>query len=32
MLEEITPEHPMVRQLRFELEALMALPPGAHRG
>jgi (p)ppGpp synthase/HD superfamily hydrolase len=29
MLEQITPEHPMVRQLRFELEALVALPPGA---
>jgi (p)ppGpp synthase/HD superfamily hydrolase len=27
MLEQITPEHPLVRQLRFELEALGALPP-----
>jgi hypothetical protein len=27
MLEQITPEHPLVRQLRFELEALAALPP-----
>jgi (p)ppGpp synthase/HD superfamily hydrolase len=27
MLEEITPEHPLVRQLRFELEMLRALPP-----
>jgi (p)ppGpp synthase/HD superfamily hydrolase len=27
MLEEITPEHPLVRQLRFELEALQGLPP-----
>lgn len=26
-LERITPEHPLVRQLRFELEALGALPP-----
>jgi (p)ppGpp synthase/HD superfamily hydrolase len=26
-LEQITPEHPLVRQLRFELEALAALPP-----
>lgn len=28
MLEQITPEHSLVRQLRFELEALAALPPG----
>ncbi len=27
MLEQITPEHPLVRQLRFELEILRALPP-----
>ena len=27
MLELITPEHPLVRQLRFELEILHALPP-----
>jgi (p)ppGpp synthase/HD superfamily hydrolase len=27
MLEEITPEHPLVQQLRFELEALRASPP-----
>jgi (p)ppGpp synthase/HD superfamily hydrolase len=27
MLEQITPDHPLVRQLRFELEALRALPP-----
>ena len=27
MLEEITPDHPLVRQLRFELEALGSLPP-----
>ncbi|HEX3976764.1 MAG TPA: HD domain-containing protein [Solirubrobacteraceae bacterium] len=27
MLEEATPGHPVVRQLRFELEALAALPP-----
>jgi (p)ppGpp synthase/HD superfamily hydrolase len=27
MLEEATPDHPVVRQLRFELEALDALPP-----
>jgi len=26
-LEQITPDHPLVRQLRFELEALSALPP-----
>jgi (p)ppGpp synthase/HD superfamily hydrolase len=28
MLEQSTPEHPLVRQLRLELEALAALPPG----
>lgn len=27
MLEQETPEHPLVHQLRFELEALRALPP-----
>jgi len=27
MLEQITPDHPLVRQLRFELEMLRALPP-----
>jgi hypothetical protein len=27
MLEQITPEHPRVCQLRFELEILQALPP-----
>lgn len=27
MLEEIAPDHPLVRQLRFELEILHALPP-----
>lgn len=27
VLEQITPEHPLVRQLRFELEMLRALPP-----
>ncbi len=27
MLEQITAEHPLVRQLRFELEILDALPP-----
>ena len=27
MLERAEPEHPLVRQLRFELEALRALPP-----
>ncbi len=27
MLEQITPEHPLVCQLRFELEMLNALPP-----
>jgi (p)ppGpp synthase/HD superfamily hydrolase len=29
MVEEITPDHPLVVQLRFELEALRALPPRA---
>jgi (p)ppGpp synthase/HD superfamily hydrolase len=29
MLEEIDPDHPLVRQLRFELEVLRALPPGS---
>jgi (p)ppGpp synthase/HD superfamily hydrolase len=29
MLEHADPEHPLVRQLRFELEALQALPPHA---
>ena len=28
MLESLIPEQPIVRQLRFELEALPALPPG----
>jgi (p)ppGpp synthase/HD superfamily hydrolase len=27
MLEQVTPKHPLVRQLRFELEMLRALPP-----
>jgi (p)ppGpp synthase/HD superfamily hydrolase len=27
MLEEVDPEHPLVRQLRFELETLRGLPP-----
>lgn len=27
MLEQVTPNHPLVRQLRFELEALSRLPP-----
>jgi (p)ppGpp synthase/HD superfamily hydrolase len=27
MLEETRPDHPLVRQLRFELEVLRALPP-----
>jgi len=27
MLEEMAPDHPQVRQLRFELEALRGLPP-----
>jgi (p)ppGpp synthase/HD superfamily hydrolase len=27
MLEETAPEHPLVKKLRFELEALRALPP-----
>lgn len=29
MLERVAPDHSLVRQLRFELEALEALPPGA---
>lgn len=29
MLEQVTPEYPLVRQLRFELEMLHALPPAA---
>ncbi|HEX3875144.1 MAG TPA: HD domain-containing protein [Solirubrobacteraceae bacterium] len=29
-LEKQIPEHPLVRQLRFELEMLDALPPGSH--
>jgi (p)ppGpp synthase/HD superfamily hydrolase len=29
MLERELPDHPLVRQLRFELEALQLLPPGA---
>lgn len=29
MLEEIARDHPLVRQLRFELEMLRALPPAA---
>jgi hypothetical protein len=29
MLEQVTPEHPLVRQLRFELEAIRAMPPGS---
>ncbi len=28
MVEHVLPAHPLVRQLRFELEALHALPPG----
>ncbi len=28
MLEQVLPGHPLVRQLRFELETLRALPPG----
>lgn len=31
MLEELIPEEPIVRQLRFELEALRILPPGEPR-
>jgi (p)ppGpp synthase/HD superfamily hydrolase len=31
MLEQATPEHPLVHQLRFELEALRALPPRVAR-
>lgn len=27
MLEQISPDHPLVRQLRFELEMLQGLPP-----
>jgi (p)ppGpp synthase/HD superfamily hydrolase len=27
MLEHVTPDHPLVQKLRFELEALLALPP-----
>jgi hypothetical protein len=27
MLEQITPEHPLERELRFEVEMLNALPP-----
>lgn len=30
-LEVLKPHHPLVRQLRFELEALEALPPGGVR-
>lgn len=30
-LEQITPDHPLVRQLRFELETLSALPPDSAR-
>jgi hypothetical protein len=29
MLERFTPAHPLVRQLRFELEAIRAMPPGS---
>jgi (p)ppGpp synthase/HD superfamily hydrolase len=29
MLEQVDPDHPLVRQLRFELEALRGLPPEA---
>ena len=29
MLEDAMPDHPLVRQLRFELEVLHALPPQA---
>lgn len=32
MLEDSMPDHPLVRQLRFELEALQALPPKATVG
>jgi (p)ppGpp synthase/HD superfamily hydrolase len=28
MLEQVAPDHPLVRQLRFELETIRALPPG----
>ena len=31
MLEQVTPGHPLVRQLKFELEALRALPPDRDR-
>lgn len=31
MLEHERPEHPLVRQLRFELEALQSLPPRGER-
>jgi HD domain len=31
MVERSLPEHPLVRQLRFEIEALRALPPRAGR-
>jgi (p)ppGpp synthase/HD superfamily hydrolase len=31
MLEHVAPEEPLVRQLRFELEALAALPPAGAR-
>jgi hypothetical protein len=31
MLEEARPAHPLVRQLRFELEMLEFLPPGVER-
>jgi hypothetical protein len=32
MLEEVTPDHPLVCRLRFELEALDALPPRIESG
>ena len=32
MLEHVAGGHPLVRQLRFELEALHALPPGVSEG
>jgi (p)ppGpp synthase/HD superfamily hydrolase len=32
MLEQATPDHPLVRQLRFELAALRTLPAGADGG
>jgi (p)ppGpp synthase/HD superfamily hydrolase len=28
MLEQVAPDHPLVRQLRFELETIRSLPPG----